>query len=194
MTEFLVKLADVTEESSDLLLLKYAQSFHGADKAVAHRLISAGLCTEAGLRPRPGESVIIETKGTIAPKCVLFLGTPPLGNFTYDQMEIFARTAIEKIVQLGLRIKALTTTVHGTGYGLDGGEALQRLVQGFRKGLSFHKVNSIERITFLTLGARTERMLSTILVHRQRSSAGQDNTPLPPSRGESTGGNPAEQS
>jgi hypothetical protein len=163
MAKFTIKVADVTEESSDLLLLKYAQSFYGADKTVASRLISADLCTEAELRPRPGDSVVIETKGIIAPKQVLFLGTPPLVSFTYDEMEVFARRAIEKIADLGLHIQVLTTTVHGTGYGLDGGEALQRLVQGFREGLSIHKFSSIERITFLTLGARAERMLSTIL-------------------------------
>ena len=78
-------------------------------------------------------------------------------------MEVFARRAVEKIADLGLAVRVLTTTVHGTGYGLDGGEALQRLVQGFREGLSIHKLTAIERITFLTLGERSERMLSTAL-------------------------------
>ncbi|MBI3797426.1 MAG: hypothetical protein HY268_10740 [Deltaproteobacteria bacterium] len=163
MTEFAVQEGDVVEVPSDLLLLKYAQSFYGADKAVASRLISADLCTEAELRPPPGDFVVIETKGSIAPKRVLFLGTPPLRSFSYNEMEVFARRAVEKIVDLGLPVQVLTTTIHGTGYGLDGGEALQRLVQGFRAGLSKHKLRTIQRITFLTLGKRAERMLNTAL-------------------------------
>jgi hypothetical protein len=75
-------------------------------------------------------------------------------------MEVFARRAVEKIVDLGLPAQFLTTTVHGTGYGLDGGEALQCLVRGFQEGLSKYKVTMIERITFLTLVEREERMLN----------------------------------
>lgn len=160
MTKFAVEEGDVVEVPSDLLVLKYAQNFYGADAAVASRLISAHLCTDADLRRTPGDFVVIESQGIIAPKRVLFLGTPPLRSFTYNEMEVFARRAIEKIVDLGLPAQLLTTTVHGTGYGLDGGEALQCLVRGFQEGLSKHKVTSIERITFLTLGEREERMLN----------------------------------
>jgi hypothetical protein len=163
MAEFTVKEGDVTEEPSDLLLLKFAQSFYGADKAVASCLISAGLCTEAEMKPLPGDFVVIETKRSIAPKYVLFLGTPPLRSFNYNEMEIFAARAIEKIADIGLPVKTLTTTIHGTGYGLDGGEALQRLVLGFHMGLLKQKIRTIEKITFLTLGKRAERLLNAAL-------------------------------
>jgi len=121
------------------------------------------VCSEAELRPLPGDFVAVETKGTIAPMRVLFLGTPRLRSFTYNEMEVFARRAIEKIADLGLPVRVLTTTVHGTGYGLDGGEALQRLVRGFREGLSSQPMAGIESITFLTLGRRAARMLKTTL-------------------------------
>lgn len=163
MAEFAVKEGDVVREPSDLLLLKYARGFHGADQAVASRLISAGVCAEAELRPAPGDFVVLETKGTIAPKRVLFLGTPALLSFNYNEMEMFARQAVEKIADLNLPVQLLTTTVHGIGYGLDGGEALQRLVLGFQGGLSEHELKAIERITFLTLDKREERMLSSVL-------------------------------
>jgi len=163
MAKFSVKQGDVLKEPSDLLLLKFAQSFYGADRAVASRLVSAALCTEAELRPSPGEFVVIETKGIIVPKRVLFLGTPPLGGFDYSEMEVFARRAIEKIVDLGLPVQVLTTTVHGAGYGLDSGEALQRLVQGFREGLSKQSLRTLERIIFLTLEKREDRMLNKAL-------------------------------
>src|SRR5579864_5239606 len=53
MAEFEVKEGDVVAEPADLLLLKFAQHFYGADEAVASRLISAALCTEEQLRPPP---------------------------------------------------------------------------------------------------------------------------------------------
>ena len=163
MVEFRVKAADVTEESSDLLLLKFAQNFYGADRAVASRLVSARVCREAEIQPRPGEFSMIETRGCIAPARVMFLGTPPLHSFLYNEMEIFACRAVEKIADVRLPVELLTTTVHGTGYGLDGGEALQRLVAGFQEGLSRHELTRLRLITFLTLDNRAERMLSTAL-------------------------------
>jgi hypothetical protein len=163
MIRFAVQRGNVTEVQSDLLLLKHAQSFYGADRAVAARLVERGICTEADLRPAPGHFVVLETKGCIAPTMVLFLGTPPLRSFTYAEMQAFARRAIEKIADLRLGVGSITTTVHGSGYGLDGGEALQRLVRGFREGISDQPATAIERITFLTLEEREERILSGAL-------------------------------
>jgi hypothetical protein len=163
VTDFLVQGGDVIKVPSDLLLLKFAQNFYGADEAVASRLVGRGVCSQAELRPAPGDFVAIETKGAIAPKRVLFLGTPPLRSFKYSEMQVFARRAIEKIVDLRLPVRILTTTVHGTGYGLDGGEALQRLVRGFRDGLSVYRSTGIQRITFLTIREREERMLRAAL-------------------------------
>src|SRR2546423_143447 len=98
MTEYVVQKGDVVEVASDLLLLKYAQEFYGADKAVAAHLISAKLCTESDLRPAPGDFKVIETRRHLSASRVMFLGTPPLRSFTYNEMEVFARRAVEKIV------------------------------------------------------------------------------------------------
>jgi len=163
MTEFSVQLGDVLDVPSDLLLLKHAQHFFGADEAVARQLVSERLCSEADLRVKPGNFVIIDTQEAIAPKRVMFLGTPPLHDFTYDEMREFAQKAIEKLASLDLRINTLTTTVHGTGYGLDGGESLQQLVKGFDEGLKKWKQVPVEKIIFVTLGKRAKRMLTVAL-------------------------------
>jgi hypothetical protein len=163
MTEFCVHLGDVVSVPSDLLLLKHAQYFYRADEVVARLLIGAGRCVEQELRQAPGDSVIIESGGAIAANRVMFLGTPPLRSFTYDEMTHFAEKAIEKIAHVRLPVRTITTTVHGTGYGLDGGESLQRLLRGFRRGLVTHPRTGIEKITFVTLGERAARMLSATL-------------------------------
>ena len=171
MTEFIVRQGDVVEEPSDLLLLKYARRFYGADHAVAKRLISGGRFKFEDLQPAAGDCVIVQPEGIISPKCVLFMGTPPLGQFLYDEMEEFAQAAIKSIADSGLQVGTLTTTVHGTGYGLDGGESLQRLVIGFAAGMAKYDV-SIEQIVFLAREARECRMLTSVLDKIDRVSVG----------------------
>lgn len=161
--EYQVCLADVTKEPSDLLLLKHAQAFYGADKAVASALISSRLCQEKDLKLKPGDYAIIETKGLIAPARVMFLGTPGLSAFSYDEMQYFARRAVEVLAKLALPLNVVTTTVHGSGYGLDGGESLQRLIRGFEEGFSEAPSAIIRKIVFVTLGERAKRTLASVL-------------------------------
>ena len=177
MLEFAVERADVLDVPSDLLLLKYAQHFYGADRTVANRLVSAGLCREVQIRPLPWDFAVVKTRGAFAPERVMFLGTPPLHEFAYDKMELFAYRAIEKIVSLKQQVRVISTTVHGTGYGLDAGEALQRLIMGFQRGLSQHREASVESITFLTLEQREERMLNAALKAYSKPEAPSEDFP-----------------
>ena len=160
---FDVRLGDVTSEPSDMLLVKHAQAFYGADKAVAKLLVSSTLCTEKDLELEPGDYSIVQTRGVIAPSRVMFLGTKPLAAFGYDEMQHFARRFIEVLAGLALPLRVVTTTVHGSGYGLDSGESLQRLIRGFQEGLVKARQTRIEKIVFLTLGEREERTLSSVL-------------------------------
>lgn len=160
--QYEVRRADVTAVDADLLLLKHAQAFYGADNAVASLLVGAGLCRVEDLSVEPGKYALVATRGVIAPSRVLFLGAPPLHRFGYDEMQQFACRAVEVIAQLGEHPRVVTTTVHGTGYGLDGGESLQRLIQGFEQGLASSPAIGIERIAFVTLSARAARTLASV--------------------------------
>src|SRR5205823_886991 len=108
-------LGDVTEVPSDLLLLKHAGSFYGADESVAVRLMQRKVCREDDISPADGEVVLLDAKDALAPKRVLFLGTPRLGKFRYNEMRQFARRAIETITERQVPVRTLTTTVHGPG-------------------------------------------------------------------------------
>lgn len=165
--EFVVQQGDVTSVASDLLVLKHAQGFYGADKAVAQLLMDAGRCTEKQVSPRPGEVVVVESQGAVRPTHVMFVGTPPLGEFHYEEMTQFAKLAVAMIVKLRLEAKIITTTVHGTGYGLDGGEALQCLIRGFRAEAERQSRVAIDRVMFLTLDSRSARMLGATLPRRE---------------------------
>jgi hypothetical protein len=79
--EISVQCADVANVPADLLLLKYAQNFYGADQAIAARLAEHGVCSEADIAPASGRHVLLETAGAIAAKRTLFLGTPGCAAF-----------------------------------------------------------------------------------------------------------------
>lgn len=150
---------DVTEVPADLLLLKYARSFHGADETVAVRLLQRGACGEAEISPDEGEAALVETQGAIAAERVLFLGTPRLGKFRYKEMRTFTKRAIELIGARKLPVRRLLTTVHGAGYGLDIEEALQAMVFGFQQGLATGAAESLEEIQFVERNPRRFEVL-----------------------------------
>src|SRR5262249_20245238 len=58
-----VETGDVRKVASDLLVLKYAQAFYGADEVVSSVLHARGISSLEGMQPEPGRSVIIDTQG-----------------------------------------------------------------------------------------------------------------------------------
>jgi hypothetical protein len=145
---------DVTTFAADVLLLKHARGFHGADLTVAQRLIQYGTCTERDLTLDDGEHALVEAKQAVAAKHVLFLGAPRLGEFRYREMRRFARRAIEILAAEKTPVQTLATTVHGAGYGLDIEEALRSMIVGFQQGLTTHPLPGLQRLLFVERNAR----------------------------------------
>ena len=130
--DFRVVNQDVIAVDSDLLLLKYTQTHLGAAKAVFDTLVKKGKFKPSRLMPKPGDHVILDTSGKgVAAKLVMFFGASPLTDFSYSIISSFARTAVRALLKEGLHIDHLATTIHGVMFGLDAGEALRNLIQGF---------------------------------------------------------------
>ena len=144
-----VTQSDVTEVDADVLLLKYARSFHGADEKVAIRLLRRGVCTEEDISPEDGEIAVLESQEAIAANRVLFIGTPRLGRFRYKEMRNFARRAIEELNRIEQPVRRLLTTVHGAGYGLDIEEAMQAMIFGFQQGIASGAAKNLDEIVFV---------------------------------------------
>ncbi len=161
--EISVQCADVATVPADLLLLKYAQSFYGADQAIAARLSERGVCHESVISPANGEYALIESGTAIAAARTMFLGTPRLRDFLYREMTQFARRAIEIIGQKALLVRRLTTTVHGAGYGLDVAESLRSMIFGFQQGLATSPLPQLEKIIFVERNSRRCELLQTLL-------------------------------
>jgi len=160
--EYGVELGDVAEVRSDLLMLKYAQNFYGADEEVASVLADRGICTQVEMRPQPGEVAVIETRGMIAPERVIFVGVPSLGQFRYTEMRQMVQTAIQCIAERHLPVRSLTATVHGAGFGLDVEESLQAMVFGFQLALSRH-ATPLTSIRFIENKSRRAKTLEAAL-------------------------------
>ena len=160
--DYAIELGDVAQVRSDLLMLKYAQDFYGADAAIASALADRGICTKLELRPQPGEIVVVETHGVITPTLVMFVGVPPLRQFRYTAMRQMAHDAIRWIADKNLPVRSLTTTVHGAGYGLDVEESLQAMVFGFQLALNEH-VTPLVNIRFIENNPRRAGTLETSL-------------------------------
>jgi hypothetical protein len=150
---------DVTTAAADVLLLKYAQRFYGADEAVALRLVRDGVCEERDLTPDDGDFCLVETHGAIPAKSVLLVATPRLQDFRYPQMRQFARRAIEILATQRVPVTTLATTVHGAGYGLDIEESLRSLTFGFQQGLTTHPLPSLNKLVFVERNARRFEVL-----------------------------------
>jgi hypothetical protein len=170
-TKFTVQQNDIIKLPSDLLLLKHAKGFHGGDLAVANSLIAEGVCTEEEISPGQDEFVILRTTKLVAPSRVMFVGTPPLRDFSYGQMRHFAARAIEILAAENLPLALMTTTIHGVNYGLDASEALQSLVRGFQEGLARHPNCRINEITFVEKNERTGRILKAALETMQAENS-----------------------
>lgn len=156
--ELSIEAGDVTEVAADALVLKHAQSFYGADEAVATRLVKAGLRYEA-LECHPGEHRLVETRGGVPAKVALFLGTVPLSSFGYHEIRLFAGRALQALSERS-DVKTLACTVHGTNVGLDEGEAVLALVGGFIDAFQAGRgPKSLERVVVVERNqARVKRL------------------------------------
>jgi len=161
--EIAVQCADVADVAAEVLLLKYAQNFYGADQVVAARLTERGICRESDITPADGAHVLVATRAAIAPAHALFLGTRSLRDFHYPEMTKFARRAIEIIGDGKLPVRTLATTVHGAGYGLDAAESLRAMLFGFQQGLATTPLPNLAKIIFVERNARRCELLQTLL-------------------------------
>jgi TIR domain len=117
--------ADITTFPCDVLVLKYAQYFYGADKLISRLLVDKKGIDISELKPDVGQYRIIEPKGHMECKYVMFLGVPELWTFRYSEISDFSRNALVRIKKVLSTVRSIAFTIHGVGYGLDEVEAFQ---------------------------------------------------------------------
>ncbi|MBZ5686526.1 MAG: nucleoside 2-deoxyribosyltransferase [Acidobacteriia bacterium] len=130
---------DVLEFPADVLVLKYAQAYHGVDDAVSSLLVERGVVALNKLKPTPGSHVWVDTEGLLPSSSVLFVGVSSLGDFGYTEIEDFARRALSIVEQDRPEAERIAITLHGAGYGLDEIEALHSEFRGILGSLNAGK-------------------------------------------------------
>ncbi len=134
---------DVRNTACDILILKYAQGFYGADEAVAKALDLRS--NWGGLAP--GEHLLLPTLGKLPCKNVLFCGVRKLWDFGYSEIRAFPAQAMRALTSTDAEWESIAMTMHGVGYGLDEREAFTAQVAGL-----------MESITSATLPSSTRRI------------------------------------
>jgi hypothetical protein len=132
MTAITVVQGDVLSTDCDVLVLKYAQGFHGADQAVAAAL---GLSERRDLALAPGKHLRIPTKGKLPARRVLFVGVRQLWEFGYAEIRQFSKDALAILANEDCEKSSIAMTMHGVGYGLDEREAFSAQIAGLLEHL-----------------------------------------------------------
>lgn len=159
---FRVEEGDVRETAADVLLLKYAQYLHGADRAVYDWLKWAGQQVKL---PQPGEFVAVDGPADDGPRTILFGGVKTLRAFGYAEMRQFAMMSLEHLATNARHAVArISCTVHGVGYGLDETESLRAMVGGFEDALACGNApKALQEIVFVeSVAARAQLLRATL--------------------------------
>ena len=176
--ELAIEHGDITQFDADVVALKYAQDFYGADLEVARTLDAWGVEIDT-LRPSIGEYRLVETRGCIRSRRALFVGVPPIWEFGYPQIGAFPGQVLEALSEAAPETRHVAMTIHGPGYGLDEVEAAMAqfagCIEAVREGLA---PPALERITVVERSrGRVERLRQALERHLEqrptsRSGAG----------------------
>jgi hypothetical protein len=148
MLEIEIVTGDVSDFSCDVLVLKHAQAFYGAEAQVAASLTLGGV-DRAKIDPLPDQYVLLSSDGAVAAQQVLFVGTPPLYEFDYSNIRRFAARSLEIISEQLPTASHIAMTIHGVGINLDEREAFTAQLGGIadaqKNGISARRISIIER-------------------------------------------------
>jgi hypothetical protein len=85
--------------------------------------------------PATGENLLVEKPSGVAAQNLLFLGVEPIDIFDYRSIRDFSRRALAVAVRTSPRVREISMTLHGTGFGLDETEAFEAEVAGIVEAL-----------------------------------------------------------
>lgn len=127
--EFAIAQGDIFSFDADIVALKYAQAFYGADSSLAYSLQRAGISLDK-LQPDIGAFRYVETLGNAHAKHAIFVGVQRLTMFGYREIRSFAAQVLEGVNRYNPSAEHVCMTIHGVGYGLDEAEACRAQLEG----------------------------------------------------------------
>lgn len=167
--ELAIEYGDVKTFSADVLALKYAQQFYGADRTVAEALVGYGIAKD-DLRATIEKPVYIDTRGAIQAKHVLFVGVKPLKNLRYTEIQALAREVLNVLSTEAPLTRHVAMTLHGSGFGLDEERAFKSQLYGYLEALEGRTIpQTLERISIISNDQRKVADLRQLLEQRNDS-------------------------
>jgi hypothetical protein len=100
----------------------------------------------------------MSSRGLLSSKDVIFIGVPPLDQLGYPQIRSFASLAVMAAGQR--HCASISTTLHGSGYGLDEMEACLSLLAGFVEGYADFRPPELSRIVLVEKDSRRVERLT----------------------------------
>lgn len=165
--DFTIIPGDIRSFEADVVVLKHAQEFLGADNAVALALGRVGVA-ESELQALPGSHRYVATRGAITAGHALFVGTPSIWLFDYADIREFAARALSILKTQTPDARHVAMTIHGSGIGLDEVEALFAEFTGCMEALKHGDApRALERISIVDRdGDRIQRLRRTFDQYR----------------------------
>jgi hypothetical protein len=136
---------DIRDVESDVVILKYAQGFHGADLLVNIRFEAMEIALDVEKLRQEGH-LLIETEGAIKAKYVLFVVTPRLSRLDYVGVRAFLIQAFGILQKELPQVETVAMTIHGVGVGLDEGETFRAQMGGILDVLQQVSLNHLKLI------------------------------------------------
>lgn len=149
--EFTIQPGDVTLVEADVVALKYAQDFYGADMIVASSLSKVGIPID-NIRPQIDDYRYIDTKNGIKPHYALFVGVVDIFDFDYQHIRQFSAQVLRILANEAPHTHHLIMTIHGPGYGLDEIGAFNAQLAGYLDALQSGQLPfALEQITIIEI-------------------------------------------
>lgn len=157
--EFSIVAGDIRHFEADVISLKHAQGFLGADKAVAQALENVGI-SRSELECLPNDYRYVDTRGGVQAGYALYVGLPRTIQIDYQQVKEFASRSLLILQSEAPQARHLAMTIHGPGLGLDEVEAFLAQFQGCLEAIQMGAVpDGLEQITIVERnGDRVERL------------------------------------
>ncbi|MBX9689836.1 MAG: hypothetical protein K2X27_24210 [Candidatus Obscuribacterales bacterium] len=164
-----VKNADVLDYPCNVLVLKYAQWWHGADLAVGRELGLGKGWDSGGEFLAPGEFRLLPGDKKIGADQVLFVGLAPLKKLTYSLLREFGKSAILHLNKVAPQSRHLAMTIHGVNIGMDEREVFLAQLAGILDVLSDPQImTGLEEISFVEKNAARAKRLAEILAENYK--------------------------
>ncbi len=157
-----IAMADITEMAADVVAVKYAQNFYGADLAVARWLGDMAKIPRSHMQPEVGEHALLATHGALPAGHALFIGVPPLVELSYSDIQNLSRRTLSVLKAELPSAAHLAMTIHGAGWGLDETAALVAQINGYLEAVYANDLPpALQTITIVEYRMDATRRLQT---------------------------------